>query len=313
MELVDMPLGSLAVPHSDAESDSQVQGEREGVTPMSTVVKVEPGEADGTGMRGSLVDDLLREYEAAFPPTEDSDVVEVKEVICDHRLLSKPVVMVEKMALPVGVGEGHDAQHGRNKHVHLSDSEGRNAQHGCNKCVRPSNSEGHDAQRGRNKCVHPSDSEGRDAQHGRNKRVKMTSRVTRSCSKLKVKVPRSDVCADNIVQGSRHTGKNVTGGGSDVSHSVQCVSSQERSNKYKRRAVHVEKCTYCTFSCHSIVVFKNHLRDVHKLFVILPPVPAIGCPKGVAKRTRNCIVLRNSSVNSVIGTTAARLNSSVML
>ncbi len=220
VELADMQPGSLAVPQSD--DDCETRSEREGVTPTSTVVKVEPGEVGAATMQGSLVDDLLREYEAAFPPTDEIDEVEMKEVVCDQCLLSQPVVVVEKMKLPE-LGGDTEVHRGCNKHVHPSESH-----------------------------------------------VMTTHRVTRSRSKLKVL--RSNVCIENIVQGLRHSCKNMTVEASSVSQSVKRVCSKKpdispSGNRYKCHAVHVKKCTYCDFSCHSVILFKAHLHDMHKLYV----------------------------------------------
>lgn len=209
-----MPPNALAVPNSDDEVEAEVLP---GVMPTSAVVKVE---RDKAGTSGSLVQDLMREYEAVFPLTEHTDEIEVKEVVCDPRLLSCPVVIVEKLTS----GLGGDASE-----VPVTTSSR------CNKTV----------QRVRS-------------------RVATTRRVTRSCSN--VKPPRSDVSIENIVDGKCCKPVQLS---SEVpsTHASDKTKHTPSGSNYKRHAVHVENCTYCDFTCHSVLLFKAHLRDVHKLFV----------------------------------------------
>ncbi len=84
----------VPLPQSEDEAVAS-EGVDTRVMPTSTVCETVVKQEKGV----SLVDGLFAAYEAAFPPCEESNEIEMKEVVCDHRLLAHPVVVVERMSV----------------------------------------------------------------------------------------------------------------------------------------------------------------------------------------------------------------------
>ncbi len=230
VELTDFVEGDAVMPAAAASAAS------------ATVVKQEV-------VHSTLADDLMRAYVEAFPPCDDSSSpeLEMKEVVVDRRLLSQPVVVMERLGDQNEVVVPKDVDVAAEAVVRASDENAQMVPLVSEKQPDPPAVEVHVKGRGRNTAWRA--------------RRTASSVVTRSQDRKKVisKDERSAVCASNIVSGSRRP-KIVTRTRS-VSKS-SCVDEVVRKRFSKRR-----KCTYCSFETRECCVLRQHLRAQHCLFV----------------------------------------------
>ncbi len=268
-ELTDAEPGALSVqPQGSAdvgitENMLDTEGhssESVGVTqPCSTVVKTESVEA-GT----SLVDDLFAAYQAAFPMSDDDDELEMKEVVCDHRLLARPVVVVKHVCVPT---TKHDleqaAADASDANAALVPMTGAVSSQDVGMTQKDDLMCATVDKRDVNTAVVQT-----ETKHRRDCKLRRVVTRSRSHSNKHKTADYSSVSVSNIVSNSWRASKHAVATCSRVrSQSSPSAKRSMTEGKYKRRSLHRVQCMYCEFSCHEVNVYKEHLRCNHDVYV----------------------------------------------
>ncbi len=301
VELKDAEPGALSVRHDKAEDVGampnmmkemeKAETESVGMTqrveqPCTTVVKSERVES-----RASLVDDLFAAYELTFPPSDDNAELEMKEVMCDRRLLVQPVVLVERMCdstrkkdLQEAAAEASDANAAL---VPLTCATGRD------KSV--------------DKCAVNTDVKSR-----RDRKVRGVVTRSRAKSKTGKTGDTAGVCVSNIVPQARRVSKQpiVT---RSCSRSRLCPSVKRSDGMYKHRSLHPVHCMYCDFCVmRSMRTRTICMSNTLCMSVNSHCVQAIGSRKGHVQRMKSYIVRPSLGAKNVVGTQVERWSTTGM-